>query len=412
MNGVTLFTGANQVLTCETPRSEHADRNVHNGIAVAVEKRLILDLAPEPELRRAYPAATIVDCGGCVITPGLIDSHTHSVFGDWRASEYELRSRGTPYMEIARQGGGINASVRSVRGLSEAELVELSLPRLQQFSRFGTTTVEIKSGYGLSTADELKLLRAIRRVSELVPLHVVPTFMGAHDFPPEYRDRRAAYVELLIEEMIPAVAEAELAVFCDVFMEPGVFDADQTRRILEAGMRCGLTPKLHADELENSGGAELAVELGAASADHLGAVSAAGIAALAGSATVATLLPSTLFFLGKPDFAPARALIDAGAVVALASDFNPGTSPTPNLTLAMTFACSRMRMDPLEAIVAATHGGARALRLTDGRGMLRRGGLADLVVWSVGDYREIPYRFGSPPLREVWRAGARCFGGL
>ena len=412
MSTVTLFTGANQVLTCEQPRGESQSQNIRTDVALAIQDDLIIAIAAETELRGKYPAATIVDCSACVITPGLVDSHTHAVFGDWRFAEYELRSRGTPYMEIARQGGGINSSVRSVRSLSEDELVERSIPRLEQFSRFGVTTVEIKSGYGLSTNDELKQLRAIRRLRDLVPLHIVPTFLGAHEFPPEYRDRRDAYVELLVAETIPAVAEAGLAEFCDVFMEPGVFDATQTRRILEAGKQYGLTPKLHADELENSGAAELAVELGAASADHLGAISAAGIEALANSATVATLLPLTLFFLGKPGFAPARKLIDAGAVVALATDFNPGTSPSPNLPLAMTFACSRMAMSPLEAIVAATHGGARALRLTDGRGTLRQNGVADLAVWAVADYREIPYRFGNPPLRELWRSGQRCLFGL
>jgi imidazolonepropionase len=214
-------------------------------------------------------------------------------------------------------------------------------------------------------------------------------------------------VELLVEEMIPAVAAERLAKFCDVFMEPGVFTAAQTRRILEAGARHGLVPKLHADELENSGGAELAVELEAASADHLGAISDAGIAALAHSATVATLLPATLLFLGKSRFAPARRLLDAGATVALATDFNPGSAPSPNMQLVLTLACSQMGMDPLEAIVAATAGGARALRLDDGTGTLAPGAPADIAVWEIGDHRELPYRFGAAPLRGIWKRGER-----
>jgi imidazolonepropionase len=234
--------------------------------------------------------------------------------------------------------------------------------------------------------------------------------MGAHEVPEEYAGRRAAYVELLVEEMIPAVAAERLARFCDVFMEPGVYDAASATRVLEAGLRHGLVPKLHADELEHSGGAELAVALGAASADHLGRVSDAGIAALAASATVATLLPATLFFLGKRPYAPARRLLDAGATVALASDFNPGTAPSPSMPLVMTIACSQMGMEPIEALHAATAGGARALRFTDGRGTLRVGAPADLVLWDATDHAEIAYRFGAPPIRAVWKAGVRVVG--
>src|SRR5690606_30942100 len=285
----------------------------------------------------------------------------------------------------------------------EDELVELTRVRLAEMLSLGTTTAEVKSGYGLRTEDELKMLRVIRRLGEEGPMDLVPTFLGAHEVPPEYRDRRDRYVELVIHEMIPAVAEGGLAVFCDVFMEPGVFSGEEARRILEAGLEHGLIPKLHADELEPSGGAELAVELGAASADHLGRVSDEGIRALAGSDTVATLLPATLFFLGKRDYAPARRLIDAGATVALATDFNPGSAPGSGLPLVMTMACSQMGMEPLEALVAATAGGARALRLEDGRGTLRVGAPADLVLWGVDDHRQIPYRFGAPLVRGVWK---------
>ena len=395
-----LFINASQVVTCEA-----ADESaVLTGAAVAVEDGTVADVGPQAELESRYPTAERVDCGGGVLTPGLVDSHTHAVFGRWRADEYALRARGVPYMEIARQGGGINASVRDLRERSEDELVALTRERLRAVLELGTTTVEVKSGYGLTVEDELRMLRVVRQLDGEGPLDLVPTFLGAHDVPPEYRERRAGYVELVVAEMIPRVAEEGLARFCDVFMEPGVFDAAESRRILEAGRAHGLVPKLHADELEPSGGAELAAELGAASADHLGAISPGGIEALAGSETVATLLPGTLFFLGRASYAPARALLDAGAEVALATDFNPGSSASPSLPLVMTIACSQMGMSPLEALVAATRGGARALRLDD-RGTLVPGRRADLVVWDTADYREIPYRYGVRLARSVWKGG-------
>jgi imidazolonepropionase len=399
----TIFTGAAQVVTCESTDPE----SVKTGVAVAVANGRIAAVAGEAELAGRFPDAERVDCAGGVVTPGFVDSHTHAVFGRWRAEEYALRCRGVPYMEIARQGGGINASVRDLRSRTEEELVELTRPRLREMLRFGTTTAEVKSGYGLTTEDELKMLRVIRRLNEEGPIDLVPTFLGAHEIPPEYRGHRSRYVELLIEEMIPAVAEAGLAVFCDVFMEPGVFNPVESRRILEAGLAHGLWPKLHADELENSGGAELAIELNAASADHLGQVSDAAIRMFPRSETVATLLPATLFFLGRKQYAPGRRLLDAGAKVALATDFNPGSAPSPSMPLVLTMACSQMGFDPLEALVAATAGGARALRLEDGRGTLRPGAPADLILWDVPDYREIPYHFGTYRIRGVWKRGTR-----
>ncbi len=398
-----IFRNAAQVVTCET-----ADESaVIEGAAVVVDDASILAVGPELELDARYLGADSVDCAGGVLTPGLIDSHTHAVFGRWRADEYALRSQGVPYMEIARRGGGINASVRDLRERSEEELVELTRPRVRDLGSFGATTIEVKSGYGLTTADELKMLRVIRRLNDEGPLDLVPTFLGAHETPPELAGRTDDWVDILVSETIPAVAADGLARFCDVFMEPGVFDAAQTRRILEAGLEHGLVPKLHADELETSGGAELGVEMGAASVDHLGAISERGIDALAGSSTVATLLPGTLFFLGKKRYAPARALLDAGATVALATDFNPGSSTTPNLPLVMTIACSQMGMSPLEALVAVTRNGARALRLDDGRGVLRDGAPADLVVWDTHDYREIPYRYGVRLARAIWKGGRK-----
>jgi imidazolonepropionase len=409
----TLFLGAAEVAACSGPPRQTDDADPAATLprgALAVHGGRIVEVGPEAELRARFPGAEVVECAGGTLTPGLVDSHTHAVFGRFRTDEYALRSRGVPYMEIARRGGGINASVRDLRARGEDELVELALPRLRDLLANGITTAEVKSGYGLSTEDELKTLRAIQRLASLQPIELIPTFLGAHEVPPEFRDRRDGYVDLLVHEMIPAVAESGLARFCDVFMEPGVFDRAQSERILRAGLDHGLRPKIHADELEGSGGAELAVELGAASADHLGDVSEAGIAALAGSSTVATLLPATLFFLGRPKFAPARALLDAGATVALATDFNPGSSPTPSLPFVMTAACSRMGMSPAESLRAATAGGAAALELADGRGTLAPGAPADLVLWRCASADEIPYRLAAPIVAGVWKGGVRVWG--
>ncbi len=397
-----LFRSVSQLVTCRT-----ADESSVLPGALAVRAGRIEAMGPEAELVARFPEAEIVDCGGGVITPGFVDSHTHAVFGGWRAGEYVLRSRGVPYMEIARRGGGILNSVRDVRARTEDELVALARPRLSEMLRLGTTTAEVKSGYGLETAAELRMLRAVARLAGDGPVELEATFLGAHEVAPEYRDRPDAYVDLVVDEMLPEVAAGGLARFCDVFMEPGVFTGSQARRILEAAADRGLVPKLHADEFEGSGGAELAVELDAASADHLGAISDAGIRALAGSNTVATLLPATLFFLGKRAYAPARRLEDEGAIVALATDFNPGSAPSASMPLVLTLACSQMGLDPLQAIHAATAGGARALRLADGRGELREGAPADLILWSVGEYAEIPYRFGRPPIEGVWKRGER-----
>jgi imidazolonepropionase len=403
-----VFINAAEIAVCTGPAraAEDADpAGVLHGVAVAVVNGTVEALGPQDDVLAEHPHLERVNCAGLTITPGFVDSHTHAVFGRYRTDEYALRCTGVPYMEIARRGGGINASVRDLRARSEDELVEMALPRLNEMLRGGTTTAEVKSGYGLSTESELKTLRAIRRLNEMQPIELIPTFLGGHEVPPEYRENRAAYVDLLVEEMIPAVAEAGLARFCDVFMEPGVFGRDETERILRAGLAHGMRPKLHADELEGSGGAELAAELGAASADHLGDISEAGIAALAGSSTVATLLPATLFFLGRPRWAPGRALLDAGATVALATDFNPGSSPTPSMHFVLTAACSRMGMSPAESLRAATAGGAAALELSDGRGTLAPGAPGDLVLWRASSASEIPYRLAAPIIEGVWKAG-------
>ncbi|MEE9133117.1 MAG: imidazolonepropionase [Gemmatimonadota bacterium] len=407
-----LVLEASQVLTCAggagARRGEAMSRIglVEEG-AVAIFDGLVEAVGPRDELRARFPDAERVELSGHVVTPGLVDSHTHAVFGCWRLDEYELRCAGVPYMEIARQGGGINASVGDLRERSEEELVELGRARLRRMLEHGTTTVEVKSGYGLTLDDELKMLSVIRELAGEDWIDVVPTFLGAHAFPPEYRDRRPDYVELVAEKMIPAVAESGLAIFCDVFMEPGAYTPEETRRVMEAALEHGLIPRLHADEFESSGGAELAAAFGAASADHLGAISEAGIAALAVSDTVATLLPGTLFFLGKTYYPPARKLIDAGAAVALATDFNPGSSPTVNLQIVMSLGCSQLGMSPAEVFVAATANGAAALRFSDGRGSLEPGAPADIAAFRVPDYRLVPYLYGTNHCAAVWKGGVR-----
>jgi imidazolonepropionase len=413
-----LFTGASQVVTCAgRPRArrgvELREAGVQpRGTAVAVVGERIAAVGPEAELAGRFPDAVRVACDGRLLMPGLVDSHTHAIFGRPRFEEQELRAIGLPYMEIARRGGGIHSSVRDLRSRDEEELVALALPRLRRIASYGTTTVEVKSGYGLTVEDELKTLRVIRRLQELLPLRLVPTWLGAHEIPQEYRARddagRAEYLRLLVHEMLPAVAGEGLARFADVFCEPGVYTVAESRVLLEAARKAGLGLKLHADELQTSGAAELAVDLGAASADHLAAVSEAGVRALAAGGTVATLLPGTMLFLGSARQAPARALIDAGAPVALASDFNPGTSPTVNFPLVLTLAVSQLRLTAAEAVVAGTVNGAAALSLAGEVGQLAPGFSADLALFDAEDVRELPYWYGDRLCRGTWVAGAAC----
>ena len=411
-----LFVNASQVVTCAGPARarrgvEMADAGVRTGVGVAVRDGRIAEVAPDDDLRRACPDAPEIDCARGVLTPGLVDSHTHALFGRARFEEQEQRAAGLDYMEIARRGGGIHASVRDLRARDEDALVALAGSRLRRLAAYGTTTVEVKSGYGLTLEDELKSLRAIARLSRELPMRIVPTFLGAHEIPLEYRARaegRREYVRLLVDEMIPRVAAERLAEFADVFCETGVFDPAESRTILEAARRAGMGIKLHADELTSSGGAELAAELGATSADHLAAISEGGIRALARAGTVATLLPGTMFFLGKTKHAPARRLIEEGVSVALATDFNPGTSPTPNFPLVLTLGVSQLHLSVAEALVAATVNGAAALALAGEVGQLAAGFSADLALWDAGDVRELPYWYGDARCRASWTAGKTC----
>jgi imidazolonepropionase len=387
------------------------DAGILRNVAVAVSNGRVAMIGAASDLEHAYADAEVVDCRGGVLTPGLVDSHTHAVFGKPRFEEHEQRAEGLDYMEIAKRGGGIHASVRDFRERTEEELYNLAVPRVQELASYGTTTLEIKSGYGLSTEDELKALRVIGRLAERQPMRIVATWLGAHEIPHEFRATEASrdeFIDLVISAMLPRVIEQDIARFADVFCEPGVFTIDETRRILEASRDAGLGIKIHADELKPCGGAELAALLGAVSADHLAAISESGIEALANSDTVATLLPGTMLFLGKAKQAPARALIDAGGAVALASDFNPGTSPTVNFPLMLTLGVSQLHMSLAEVLIAATVNGAAALRLAGKTGQIAPGFAADLALFAIGDVRELPYWYGARLCVGSWKAGAPC----
>jgi imidazolonepropionase len=388
-----------------------AEVEVLRDAAVLIDGERIAWVGPRqdaPKVGAQHAASLqVVEIHG-VLFPGFIDCHTHAVFGAPRLDDQERRALGVDYKAIAAAGGGILQSVRDVRARSAAELEALTRSRLAQLLAHGATTIEVKSGYGLELEAELKQLRVIRRLAGDLPATLVPTFLGAHEIPPEYRGNRAAYVELVCEAMIPAVAREGLAKSCDVFCEPGVFTPAETRQILGAARASGLAVKLHADELEGSGGAELAVELGALSADHLANISERGIAALAGSSTVAVLLPGTMIFLGKKSQAPARRLIEAGAAVALATDYNPGTSPTMSLPLVMALGVSQLGLRHAETVMAVTINAAAALGLASDRGQIAPGCVADLVVAAVDDWRELAYWMGADVVSAVWTAGSAC----
>lgn len=349
------------------------------------------------EARKDARAAERLDVGGRVVLPGLVDSHTHLMHAASRAEEYELKIRGASYEEIAKKGGGILNSVKKLRAATSEALKLRARAALEEFASYGTTTVEAKSGYGLDVASELKILRLQRELKREQPLEIVSTFLGAHVVPAEFRgkpDGTARYIAVLVEQMLPDVVNENLAEFCDVFCDRGAFSVPQSRRILSEAQAHGLAPRLHAEQLSRTGATQLAVELGAASCDHLEHMNTADIRALAKSDTVATLLPGCDFHLGWKNYAPARKLLEAGAIIALATDYNPGTSPTVSMPMVLSLACTQLRMTPAEAIVAATINGAYALRREKQVGSLEVGKQGDLAVFEVEDYREIPYYFG------------------
>ncbi|MBV9960018.1 MAG: imidazolonepropionase [Acidobacteria bacterium] len=347
----------------------------------------------------------VVDAGGRVVLPGFVDAHAHPVFAGTRVDEYELRALGATYQEIAASGGGIRSTVRRTRAATEDELVASCRRYSEWFLRTGTTTVEAKSGYGLSLEDELKILRAIRRLDSETQLNYVPSFLGAHDVPEEYRARREAYVALLIEEMLPRVAEEKLAEYCDVFCEEKVFTTDESWRILSEARCHGLGLRVHADQLSLSGGAQLAAELHAQTADHLEHTDAAGINALKEAGVQPVLLPGSVYALGHTRYPAAREMIEAGLAVVLATDFNPGSSPTPSMPIVLSLASTHLRMTPAEALTAATVNAAYSLGRGDSIGSLETGKRADFVIHDCADWREVAYFFGLEHARATYVAG-------
>ncbi len=346
-----------------------------------------------------------IDCTDCLVTPGFVDPHTHPVFLDLRVDEVAMRKAGATYEEIAAMGGGINSSINGVRNASVDELIERVSKRMDQFLKLGTTTVECKSGYGLNTEAELNSLKVIHEVNKIHEMDMIPTFLGAHAFPPEFAHDHDGYVDLLCNEMIPAVAKQGIAVFCDVFCENGYFNVDQSRRILNTAKEYGLTPRLHADEFEDSGAAELAAEVGSVSADHLMAVSEKGIQHLAENSVIATLLPGTTYFLGKDTYAPAQKLMKRGIEIALATDFNPGSCHFRSMPFIIHLACKHLCMTVEQAFASSTYYSAKALNLEHVVGSLTIGRKADIIVWDVEKLSDISLHDSDLPIKMMIKNG-------
>ena len=365
--------------------------------AVAISEGKIVEVGKTEEVLgqiKIDKETKVVDAKDKVVSPGFVDCHTHPVFAETREEEFEMRIKGKTYQEIAASGGGIKSSVKALRSKSKQELIRLALPRLDRMLSYGTTTIEAKSGYGLSLEDEIKMLEVIEELNRIHPIDLVPTFLGAHEVPQEYKDRRDEYIELIIDGMIPEVAKRELAIFCDVFCEKGVFDIEESKKILTAAKNHGFKLKLHADQLTSLGGAKLAAQLGAVSADHLEFIDQEGIQMMKESGVIGVLLPGACFGLGIRDYPPARKMIDQGLAMALATDFNPGSSMTESMPIILSLACLMMRMTPAEAVVASTINSAYAVDNGKEIGSIEKGKKADLVIWNVQNYKEIPYHFG------------------
>jgi imidazolonepropionase len=398
-----LIRGASQIVTVggRAPRRGKAlaEIGVLGNGAILLRDGLISAVGPVVKIEKLEESksAQVLDLDGRVVLPGFVDSHTHLIHAGSRAEEYELKTRGAGYEEIARKGGGILNSVAKLRATTSDALKARAGLFLERFAEYGTTTIEAKSGYGLDLTSELRILSLHKELDAEQPIEIVSTFLGAHAVPAEYRGKSNGsrdYLKLLEQELIPEVAENGLAEYCDVFCERGAFSLAESRQVLAAGKKHGLRPRVHAEQLSNTGATQLATQMGAASCDHLEYLKPADIRALAKSATVATLLPGCDFHLGLERYAPARNLIDFGAIVALATDFNPGTSPTVSMPMVLSLACTQLRMTPAEAIAAATINAAYSLGRHKKLGSIEAGKQADLAVFEVADYREIPYYFG------------------
>ncbi|MCY8234230.1 imidazolonepropionase [Priestia endophytica] len=397
------------------PRSQEAMSElglIEDG-SLWIEDGTIQAVGTTNDLEKRYAeklhTADVVEASNHLVTPGLVDPHTHVVYGGSREHEFEMRLEGATYMDIMNAGGGIHATARMTREAIEEELLEQTMSRLDSFLAHGVTMVESKSGYGMNLETELKQLRVMKELQQKHAIDLVPTFMGAHAVPPEFKGKENEFVDYLIDKMLPIVAEENLAEFNDVFCEKGVFTPEQSKRILEAGKEYGLVPKIHADEIEPYGGAELAAKVGAVSAEHLLKASDEGIHAMAKAGTIACLLPATALYL-REEAAAGRKMIDAGVPVAISTDCNPGSSPTTSMPLVMNLACISMRLTPAEALTAATYNAACAINRQEKVGSLEVGKQADIVLWDVKNYQELQYLFGVNHVKAVWKKGVKVVG--
>jgi len=371
-----------------------------SGKNILIENGVIVDLIDHiPEVDEE------IDADGLTLTPGFIDSHTHPVFANNRANEFKMRVSGKSYTEIANAGGGIISSINGVRNASFEELYNKTLENIESLFSHGSTTIEAKSGYGLAVEDEMKSLKVLKKINDDFVIDIIPTFMGAHAFPPEYKDKNEKYIDLICNEMIPQIAEDNLAVYCDVFCEEGYFSVEQSRKVLETGIKYGLKPRLHADEFKDSGAAELASEIGAISADHLMAVSELGIKSMVNSGVIGTLLPGTTLFLGQHNYANGRKMIDLGLEVAIATDFNPGSSTLNSLPMAMSLANLYCGLSIEEAFKGITYNSAKAINMEHKLGMIKKGYQADILYWNIDSINEIPYWLGSDRIINIMKNG-------
>jgi imidazolonepropionase len=401
---------ASQLVTLAGPNrprvgSEMSDLAIIRDGGMLIRDGKIDIVGSSAEIEKNATDCEIVDVAGRVVLPGFVDAHTHPVFAGNRVDDFERRAKGETYEQIAAAGGGIWSTVEKTRAASEADLLNQAMKHANWFLKGGTTTVEAKSGYGLTVEDELKILRVIRRLNEETPIEFVPTFLGAHAVPREWR--QSEYVDLVIDEMLPRVAAEKLAEFGDVFCERGYFDVEQSRKILAAGKKLGLKLRIHADQLTDSGGAQLAAELNATTADHLEKTEEQGIAAMRSAGVQPVLLPGSVYALGSKGYPRAREMIDAGLAVVIATDFNPGSSPCPSMPMMLSLACTQMKMSPAEAITAATINAACSLNRGDRIGSLEPGKLASFSIFDCEDYREIAYWFGFPQAHSLYVRGER-----
>ncbi len=389
-------------LVTTDPRTEHVE--IRTDTQLLISDGIVQSIGGDES-----NADSIIDCNEKMVTPGFVDSHTHPVFLKGREEEFALRIGGASYQDIAENGGGIQASIEGVRAATKDELIDAILPRMDRFIALGTTTIEAKSGYGLDTVSELKSLDVLAEVNRQHAIDIIPTFMGAHAIPVEYKYNPQQYVDLLCMEMIPAVAEQGIAIFCDVFCEKGYFTVDQSRHILETALEFGLKPRLHADEFEDSGAAQLAGELRAVSADHLMAISEQGVLALKENDVIATLLPGTTFFLGSQTYAPAHKLRSMGIPIALATDFNPGSCHIQSMPFIVALGCIALGLPPEEAFKAATWMGAKALLIESRQGAILENRQADIILWDIPGLMHIPYNVTDVPIQRVFKKGKEVF---